>query len=101
MLRKSSLRKLVFVSLSCLFSICVMFSSATAQAQRGIEPRCQQGCLARHSAKMKALSEEYMNAGNKMQYQDAVEDEASRYVQCLTNCTHAGQIGKDRQIAPR
>jgi hypothetical protein len=62
-----------------------MFSSTTVQAQRGDEPRCQQECLARHSVTMKALSEEYIKAGNKMQYQDVVEDEASRYVQCLAN----------------
>jgi hypothetical protein len=35
---------------------------------------------------MKLLSEEYLKAGNKMHYQDAVEDEVSRYLQCLTNC---------------
>jgi hypothetical protein len=86
MLRKSSSRKLIFFALLGLFSICVMFSFTTAQAQRGDEPRCQQECLARHLVKMKALSEEYTKAGNKIQYQDAVEDEASRYVQCLTNC---------------
>jgi hypothetical protein len=92
MLRKSSLRKLVFFALSCLFLICVTFSYTTAQAQRGDEPRCQNECLVTHSASMKALSDEYTKVSNKMKYQDAVEDEASRYVQCLTNCRELIQV---------
>jgi hypothetical protein len=92
MLRKSFSRKLVFFALLCLFSISVMFSSTTVQAQRGDEPRCQQECLARHSVTMKALSEEYTKEGDKIQYQDAVDYEASRYLKCLTNCRELIQV---------
>jgi hypothetical protein len=92
MLRKPFLRKLVFVSLSCVFLTFMMFFYTITYAQRGDEPRCQQECLSKHSAKMKALSEEYMKEGNKMKYQDAVEDETSRYVQCLTNCRELIQV---------
>lgn len=80
------LRKFVFFTLLCLVLILVMVSSTIAKAKRGEEPLCQVECLATHSAKMKLLSDEYLKTGNKMNLQDAVENEASRYLQCLTNC---------------
>jgi hypothetical protein len=84
--KKLCLRKLVVFVLLSLFSILVMALSVIAKAQRGEEPRCQEECLATHSARMKLLSEECLKTGDKIQYQDAVRDEASRYVECLTNC---------------
>lgn len=69
-----------------------MVSSTTAKAKRGEQPRCQEECLATHSARMKLLSEEYAKIGDKMKYQDAVEDEASRYFRCLTNCRELMQV---------
>jgi hypothetical protein len=92
MLRKFCSRKLVFFVLLSLFSIIVMVSSTTAKAKRGEEPWCQEECLARHSARTKLLSEEYAKTGNKMKYQDLVEDEASHYFQCLTNCRELMQV---------
>jgi hypothetical protein len=85
-LRRLCLTKLVFVLLFSLFSILVVVSSTIAEAKRGEQPRCQEDCLATHSTRMKLLSEECLKTGDKMKYQDAVEDEASRYFQCLTNC---------------
>jgi hypothetical protein len=86
LLRKLCSRKIVFFVLLSLFSFLVMVPPAIAKAKRGEEPQCQEECLAKHSARMKLLSEEYLKIGNKMNYQDAVEDEASRYFHCLTNC---------------
>jgi hypothetical protein len=80
------MKKLVFFILLSLFPILVMVSSTIAKTKRGEEPRCQEECLATHSASMKLLSEEYLKTDNKMKYQDGVENEASRYFQCLTNC---------------
>jgi hypothetical protein len=84
--RKLCSRKLVFIVLLSLFSILVMVSSSIATAKRGEEPQCQEECLAAHSKRMKLLSEEYLKTGDKLKYQDAVEDDASRYFRCLTNC---------------
>jgi hypothetical protein len=78
--------KLVFFIFLSLFLIFMMHSPAIAKARRGEEPQCQEECLATHAAKMKLLSGEYVKRGDKMKYQDAVEDEASRYSRCLTNC---------------
>jgi hypothetical protein len=91
-LRKLCSRKLVFFVLLSLFSILVMASFTIAKAKRGEDPQCQEECLATHSARMKLLSEEYLKTGNKMNYQDAVENEASRYFQCLTNCRELIQV---------
>jgi hypothetical protein len=85
-LKKLCLKKLVFVVLFFLFSILVAASSTIAKTNRGEEPQCQDECLATHSTRMKLLSEECSKTGDKMKYQGAVEDEASRYFQCLTNC---------------
>jgi hypothetical protein len=79
MLRKFRLRKLVFFVFLCLFSIVVMASSATAKTKRDKQPQCQEGCLAKHSARMELLSEEYTKIGDKVKYQDTAEDEASSY----------------------
>ena len=86
MLGKVCSGKLVFLVLLSSFSILVMVSTTIATAKRGEEPRCQEDCLTTHSAGMKLLSQEFLNTGDKMKYQEAVEDEASRYFRCLTNC---------------
>jgi hypothetical protein len=86
MLRKLCSGKLVLIVFLPLFFIVVMAFTTMAESKRGKEPQCQEECLATHSAKMKLLSLEYTNTGDKMKYQDAVEDEASRYFRCLTNC---------------
>jgi hypothetical protein len=75
-----------FVLLLPLLSILAIFSFSEATTTRGVEPLCQEECLATHSAKMKLLAKDYANTGDKMKYQDAVEDEAHRYLQCLTDC---------------
>jgi len=69
-----------------LFLIIMMVSPVLAESNRGEEPQCQEECLSTHSAKMKLLSMEYKTKGDKVKYQDAVDDEASRYFRCLTNC---------------
>lgn len=92
MLKKFCSKKLVFFVLLSLFSITAMVSSTTAKAKRGEEPWCQEECLARHSARMKLLSEEYAKIGNKMKYQNLVEDEASHYFKCLTDCRELIQV---------
>jgi hypothetical protein len=86
MLKKLSSRELVFFIFLSLFLIFMMHSSAIAKARGGEEPQCQEECLATHAMKMKLLLGEYAKRGDKMKYQDAVEDEASRYARCLTNC---------------
>jgi len=84
--KKLPSKELVFFVLLSLLSVHVMVPLATAQTKRGEEPRCQEECLASHSASMKLLSEDYAKTGSKAKYQNAVEGEASRYVACLTNC---------------
>ena len=86
MLRKFWSRKLIFFVILSLFAFLVMALSSIAKAKRGEEPQCQEECLATHAARMKVLSEEYLKTSNKMNYQDSVENEVSRYSQCLTNC---------------
>jgi hypothetical protein len=86
MLRKLCSRKIVSFVLLSLFSFLVMVSPTIAKAKRGEEPQCQEECLSTHSARMKLLSEEYLKTSNKLNYQNAVEEEASHYFQCLTNC---------------
>jgi len=92
MLRKFCLRRYIYFVLLSLLSIFVMVYPVTAEAKRGEQPQCQEECLATHSARMKILSEEHAKTGDKMKYQDAVEGEASRYFQCLTNCRELMQV---------
>jgi hypothetical protein len=84
--------KLALFVVFSLVWVVLVGSSTTAKAKRGEVPQCQEECLATHSAKMKALAEEYAKTGNKMNYQDLVEEEASRYGKCLTNCRELMQV---------
>jgi uncharacterized protein YpmS len=66
----------------------VFFSPADvlAEANRGDEPQCQEGCLTHHSERMGILAQEYMKTRDKSKYQDQVEKELQTYSRCLTNC---------------
>lgn len=92
MLRKLCSRMPMLFVLFFLPLILMTVPSAIAKAKRGEQPQCQEECLAAHSAKMRLLSEEYAKTGDKMKYQDEVEGEASRYIQCLTNCRELMQV---------
>jgi hypothetical protein len=72
-----------------LASLC--FSSvACSQSENtwkwGDEPRCQNECLKEHSEKMAMHDKSLSETANKFAYQDQVEQEGSRYANCLTNC---------------
>lgn len=90
--KKHFKRMFVFVVLLCLLVVIPAVLPAEALAKRGDEPWCQEECLAVHSARMRLLSEEYTKTGNLVRYQDAVKDEASRYVDCLINCKEVTPI---------
>lgn len=90
--RKPFKRRCVFVTLLCLLAVIPVVFSTEALAKRGDEPGCQEECLAVHSERMRLLSEEYTKTGKLVNYQDAVRDEASRYVDCLTNCREVTPI---------
>lgn len=69
-----------------LYILCLSFSTTPAKVKRGDVPYCQQECLALHSERMKQLSDEYMKTGDKMGYQERVDEEVLNYSRCLTNC---------------
>jgi hypothetical protein len=71
------------------FVLCFLCGSpliTLAKAMRGDAPHCQEECLARHSERMRQLSEQYLKTGNKMEYQDRVGEEVLQYSRCLTDC---------------
>ena len=71
------------------FVLCSFYclpSAAPAKTKRGDAPHCQEECLTHHTDRMRQLSEEYLNTGNKMKYQDGVEEEVLNYSRCLTEC---------------
>jgi hypothetical protein len=73
--------------LACvLCSIYFLSSAAPAKTKRGDAPACQEECLAHHTDRMRQLSQEYLNTGNKLKYQDEVEEEVLNYSHCLTEC---------------
>jgi hypothetical protein len=69
---------------SCFFFL--SRSPIPAATKRGDAPHCQEECTAHHGERMRQLSEEYLKTGNKMGYQDSIEEETLNYSRCLTNC---------------
>jgi hypothetical protein len=69
-----------------LCSFYFVFSAAPAKTKRGDTPHCQEECLTHHREMMGQLSQEYLKTGNKMKYQDGVEEEVVNYSRCLTEC---------------
>ena len=71
------------------FVLCSFYflpSIASVKTKRNDAPHCQEECLARHIDRMKQVSQKLLNTGNKMKYQDAVEEEVLNYSGCLTEC---------------
>jgi hypothetical protein len=62
------------------------YSETQEKPKRGNDPWCQKECLKEHSERMAALEERLSRTGNKLAYQDLVEEEEGRYARCLTNC---------------
>jgi hypothetical protein len=79
---KGAIILLAFVPCSSYFA----FSAAPAKTKRGDVPHCQEECLRHHSDNMGQLSQEYLSIGDKMKYQDRVEEEVLNYSRCLTEC---------------
>jgi hypothetical protein len=79
---KGMIALLAFVLCSFYF----VLSAVPAKTKRGDAPHCQEECLTHHADKMRQLSQEYLNIGNKMEYQDRVEEEVLNYSRCLTEC---------------
>lgn len=75
----------------CIVTVLFCFSSITYsegqnKVKRGDEPQCQNACLKEHSEKMSELEKSLSKTGNKLAYQNQVEEEENRYARCLTNC---------------
>lgn len=81
-----SIKAMIVLLAFALCILCFSLSSTPAMTKRGDVPQCQQECLALHSQRMKQLSDEYMKTGDKMGYQDRVDEEVLSYSRCLTNC---------------
>jgi hypothetical protein len=64
----------------------LLWSSAGGKPTRGDGPVCQEGCLQEHTQKMKKFSEDLARTGDRIAYQDQVEQAEKGYAQCLTNC---------------
>jgi hypothetical protein len=74
---------LVFVFFSVSTSA---YSETQGRGKRGDEPQCQKECLQEHSEKMAILGKVLSKTGDRLAYQDQVEEEEHRYARCLTNC---------------
>jgi hypothetical protein len=77
---------IVLLMVGALLTTRPTVSSASGTPLRGQFPECQEECLKKHNDKMHKLAEEYKAAGNKLQYQDAVEAQGQEYESCLESC---------------
>jgi hypothetical protein len=73
-----------FITSLCISSIA--YSETQSRGKRGDEPQCQKECLKEHSEKMATLNKTLSITGNKLVYQDQVEQAEQLYARCLTNC---------------
>jgi hypothetical protein len=79
-------RALIGLVLASLCFSSVACSRNENKGKRGDEPRCQNECLKEHSEKMILLDKSLSKTGDKLAYQEQVEQEENRYAHCLTNC---------------
>lgn len=68
------------------FSIGLSALSFSAVATRGQCPDCQEGCLAKHTEKMRDVARKYEKTGDRLEYQMGVDHVVNEYRLCLDNC---------------
>lgn len=73
-----------FVTSLCISSIA--YSETQNRGKRGEGPKCQKECLKEHVEKMAVLDKTLSKTGDRLAYQDQVEQAEQLYARCLTNC---------------
>jgi hypothetical protein len=79
-------RMLIVLTVIVLCATLVWSATNSDTAKRGDYPGCQKWCLDRLEKRMADYAEEYRRTGDKMAYEERVEQARLDYDDCITNC---------------